>query len=215
MRLNTHTEPGGKPTNEDYLIARPHPQSPNGHILLLADGQGGQSNGAEAAKAACETAWRLASALPFDDLLHQGGWQPILEQADVAALAAGGLTTLIAIALNNEVAAGASSGDCKACFTLPNQTHELTEWTQHQHRNPPVGSGEAIFIPFLHHGITGGRLLIVSDGVWKYCGYEALRTALHSIPDPASIAAHLRAATLQNSGSELPDDFSLIAIDII
>jgi serine/threonine protein phosphatase PrpC len=213
MRLDTHTEPGGKLLNEDYLIARRHPQSSDGYICLLADGQGGQSNGALAAKAACETAWRLASESSFDSLLNISGWQEILAQADLAALTTGGFTTLIAIALNHDLASGASSGDCKAYFTQPNQNHDLTEWTRHQRRNPPVGSGEADFVPFLAHSIANGRLLIVSDGVWKYCGYEALRSATQT-PDPASAITLLRTAVLQNSGSNLPDDFTVIAITI-
>lgn len=213
MQFHTHSEPGGKVINEDYLIARRHPQSSDGYICLLADGQGGRSNGALAAKAACETAWRLASERRFASLLAEGGWQTILQQADLAAMTTGGFTTLVAVAVDPKLASGASCGDSKAYFGQPNKMHDLAEWTHAQARNPPVGSGSANFNPFIGQAVAGGRILIVSDGVWKYCGYDSLRSAMQSL-DPSSATSFLRDAVLQRSGSNLPDDFSVIAVDV-
>jgi serine/threonine protein phosphatase PrpC len=52
MRVFEHTEPGGKERNEDFLIAFKHPSGGNRYVCILADGQGGRANGAEAAQTA-------------------------------------------------------------------------------------------------------------------------------------------------------------------
>jgi len=54
---------------------------------------------------------------------------------------------------------------------------------------------------------------MVSDGVWKYCGHDALRDVF-KLPDSSEAASHLRSVTTNRSGTNLPDDFSVIAIDI-
>ena len=72
MTLHTHSEPGGKVVNEDYLIARPHPTADSVYICILADGQGGRANAAQAARTACEAAWSYAAKLSPDQLFHEG-----------------------------------------------------------------------------------------------------------------------------------------------
>lgn len=211
MTIHTHIEPGGKSVCEDYIIVRRHPANHSVVICALADGQGGREFGHEAATAACESIWASASALPPSKLFDDGVWQTIIDTADLATEQTGGFTTLVALALDRDSAAGASSGDSKAFFRLPGQS-DIAEWTHRQPKNPPVGSASAAFEPFMCHAIGGGRLILASDGVWKYCGYDALRQGFDVPLD--QIASHLKAAILRRSGSALPDDFSIIAIDI-
>ncbi|HWB59699.1 MAG TPA: hypothetical protein VG733_09410 [Chthoniobacteraceae bacterium] len=211
MRVFTHSEPGGKIENEDYLIANPHPGFPLGYVCLLADGQGGQSNGALAARTACETAWQLSSQRSFEGLLEANAWQMILADTDVAVAATGGYTTLIGFAIRENYLCGASCGDAK--LFLSDGAGGIVEPTSKQRKNPPVGSGEAAFEGFYARLQTRNRLLAVSDGVWKYCGHEALREAFQ-LGDFSNAAGFLRDA-VSKTGAALPDDFSLVAVDII
>jgi len=204
-----HTEPGGKLQNEDFIIAKAHPRFPEGYVCLLADGQGGQANGAMAARTACETAWRLAASNPFADLLNPDAWTAILAATDTAVAASGGYTTLIGFAAGGNFICGASCGDSKVY--IKNKTGKIEEITERQRKNPPVGSGEAIFETYLADIANGSRLLVVSDGVWKYCGYEAIQKVFESA-DYSAAPVELRDATASRSGGKLPDDFSVIAI---
>lgn len=211
MNLYTHSEPGGNVVNEDYLLARRHPESDSVLICALADGQGGCSHGAEAAKAACDAVWAKASSLPPDHLFQDNTWLQIMAAADLAAATTGGFTTLVAFAIERDFAAGASAGDSKVYFRLPAKP-EIYEWTIHQRKNPPVGSESVDAVPFMCHAIGGGRLLVASDGVWKYCGFDALKDSFALPAD--QVSSYLRTSVTSRAGSTLPDDFSLIVIDI-
>lgn len=203
----------GKPENEDFLLARRHPGGGDRFICILADGQGGQSNGALAARVACESAWSRAIEASFDTLLAPRAWEAELFAVDQAVCRTGGFTTLIALAVDPDSVAGASSGDSKVFFLGHESGSEIEEWTSRQRKNPPVGSGEAVFASFAANTTGGGRMLIVSDGVWKYCGYEAIRSALQ-VADLADAPALLKSATPRRSGASLPDDFSVIAVEV-
>ncbi len=211
MKTQTHTEPGGKLVNEDFVMARRHLAAEHLWIVALADGQGGRSDAALASRAACEAVWSAASALPSHQLLEAGTWPGLLQQADDAVALTGGFTTLVACAISPDAVAGASVGDSKA-YLMRTPADEMTELTESQRKNPPVGSESVDAVSFMHRAVGGGRLLVVSDGVWKYCGYEALRSSfsqpLEAVPD------QLRNALLQRAGSSLPDDFSLIIVDV-
>jgi serine/threonine protein phosphatase PrpC len=215
MMVKTHTEPGGKEVNEDFVLARRHPSGGDRYVCVLADGQGGRSNGALAARTACEIVWARAMEHPFDSLLRHSSFSTLMYAADNAVCRTEGYTTLVALALDETSVVGASSGDSKVFFARKSNGSgelEIVEWTARQQKNPPVGSGEAMFTPFSCAEVDEGRILMLSDGVWKYCGFEAIRAAfeLASFADAASV---LKAATLKRSGSSLPDDFSVIAIE--
>ena len=57
----------------------------------------------------------------------------------------------------------------------------------------------------------GWRILVVSDGVWKYVGWERM-IAVGRSAQGNQIADALRREVLQ-SHSILPDDFSVIVIE--
>lgn len=206
MHYFLHTEPGGHPHNEDYVLARAHPAEPGLVICLLADGMGGRANGAAAARAACEATWRAASALRPQALRDPATWRSALAAGDRAAAEAQGFTTLIGLSADRAQVCGGSCGDSKA-FSLVGS--ERMEWTARQRKNPPVGSGAAAFETF--GGPRCGRILLVSDGVWKYSGLEALERSFRLAAGSEVIDSLRRAALLPASG--LPDDFSLIVLD--
>jgi serine/threonine protein phosphatase PrpC len=211
MKIHCRSEAGGKNESEDFVFTRRHPGAVDTYICVLADGQGGRANGAAAAKTACESVWQIASQHPQNTLFSGDAWLEILRKVDQQVVETGGYTTVVAVAISRHGAAGASSGDSKAYFKMPLQK-EATEWTARQRKNPPVGSGSADFVPFAHQGIGGGRLLIVSDGAWKYCSYESLVESFDLSSD-ASIE-RIRQSVIQRNGSTLPDDFSAVVINV-
>jgi hypothetical protein len=211
MRFHVHSEPGGKPDNEDHVLVRRHPMAHDLLLCFLADGQGGRAHGAEASQKACKAAWQLAWQSTPSDLLDVSHWEDLLDEVDIAVSETGGYTTLVGAAFSMEEMAGGSCGDSKL-YRHCHETKSIEEWTTLQPRNPPVGSGECQFLTFHREVIEGDRFLILSDGVWKYCGYEPLKSAFN-LPDLVVAPLHLRTATLERAGRILPDDFSLIALD--
>ncbi|MFO1483282.1 MAG: protein phosphatase 2C domain-containing protein [Verrucomicrobiaceae bacterium] len=211
MKVITHTEPGGKAVNEDFILARRHPQDESVMICCIADGQGGRSNGAVASKAACELFFESVSAVSPMKLFEDRAILNLLNQVDGRVSATGGFTTLAVLVLDRDMAAGASAGDSKVYAR--DSAGQVIEVSSKQRKNPPVGSGDAIFEPFMAHAVGGSRVLMMTDGVWKYAGYESIQRALVA-PDLNSVPELLRRDTLARGGSLLPDDFSLIAIQI-
>jgi hypothetical protein len=216
MIVKTHTEAGGKEVNEDFVVAKRHPSGGERYVCALADGQGGRSNGALAARAACQTVWARAMEHPFDNLLQPSTFSTLMYAADNAVCSTQGYTTLVALAFDSDSVIGASCGDSKAYFARRQDGSpvvDITEWTEGQQKNPPVGSGEAVFTSFSYTDIEEGRILILSDGVWKFCGFEAIKAAFE-LTSFANAASVLRTSTLKRSGLSLPDDFSVIAIEV-
>lgn len=212
MKFSICTEPGGgKRENEDVIVTQINPTHSDCLVCVLADGQGGQSHGAAAARAACETARDAAAKHKAGDLINTGVWPDILAEADIAASRTGGYSTLIAFVCVEGVVCGASCGDSKVFLKEPGG--RIIELTKHQRKNPPVGSGGAIFEIFRAESNHGGRVLAASDGVWKYCGYEAIESALR-MKAVSEIAAFLRNAVAPKNGGPLPDDFSFVVVEL-
>jgi hypothetical protein len=84
----THSEAGGHPTNEDAFEVRRHPEVSSCWVGSLADGQGGRSGGAEAARLACRVAVEAVLSRPIASLLKTGTWVEALRRADEGVLAA-------------------------------------------------------------------------------------------------------------------------------
>jgi hypothetical protein len=120
---------------------------------------------------------------------------------------AAGLTTLVALCVRAGKLCGGSSGDSGAVVHSAGASVILT---RHQFKDPPVGSGEAVFVPFTARLASPWSVLALTDGVWKYAGWDHV-LQLAGQPGPALIAALRRRATLPGSGG-LPDDFTLVAI---
>src|SRR5262249_56378426 len=89
---------------------------------------------------------------------------------------------------------------------------ELLEPTKRQFKTPPVGSGEADFIPFEVRLARPWRVLAMSDGVWKYAGWQRVRELAARLGGEELIAALQAAARLRLSG-EFPDDFTVVLVE--
>ncbi len=189
----------------------PHPQDNSVWVACIADGQGGQSNGAQAAQTACTSYFEKAASLPCRELFQEKIQQDLLHHVDDCVALTGGFTTFIAMVFDHRSLIGGSSGDSKVYATTGQGTIE--EFTISQHKNPPVGSGGAVFETFARPLFPRLRLLMVTDGVWKYAGYEKIKNALEA-DSFSEVASVLRAATLTRCGTTLPDDFSLIGIEL-
>jgi hypothetical protein len=210
MMIYTFTEAGDGHVNEDAIAHRPHPATEDFALCALADGQGGRRGGGIAAQTAVLWALCAAGAVEPEDLLSSERWLDVCNLADrgVAAEPDTGYCTLVALAAAGEWVVGASSGDSAAVLILESSAVILTE---RQHKNPPVGSGAARFEAFSARPGMKWRVLIVSDGVWKYAGWERM-IAVGRSAQGDHVADALRREVLQSHGS-LPDDFSVIVIE--
>lgn len=94
----------------------------------------------------------------------------------------------------------------KAVLLLNNgQEHLLTE---RQFKNPPVGSSAARPVAFSARLGRVWKLLVISDGVWKYVGWETIGQRTRQ-KEGQELIASLRQTAAEASGGELPDDFSV------
>jgi hypothetical protein len=211
IRFHTFTEPGGHAVNEDAFLAQQHPADAGLWLCFLADGQGGRAGGARAAQLACQAALAAALHRPAHALAEPAAWPLLLGEADAAVAAdrAAGFTTLIGFCLTEQALCGASSGD-SAVLALDGT--DVREPTRHQLKDPPVGSGEALFVPFAQPLALPWRVLAMSDGVWKYAGWERITVALWHEGGEALLAALQAAARLPGSG-RFPDDFTVVLFE--
>ena len=169
---------------------------PDGHLLVLADGAGGTSGGAAAADAV------LAGALTFFPNSPSDYIRFLLDLDQ--QLTTVGQTTAVVLLLTDTEVLGASVGDSSAWLVGP--TH-LTDLTQHQKTKPLIGSGNAVPIafgplPFL------GRVLIGSDGLFKYAMHDRIATLASSLPLAEAVAALVDAARLRSGA--LQDDIAVV-----
>ncbi len=203
-----HSEAGHNHANEDAVLVRPHPEDARVLLCCLADGQGGQFGGAVAAQVAVEESVRVASTFPVKDLFHKDvWWYVIVNAADQAVWdnEGAGYTTLISLCVSEREVCGASCGDSGALLLSGGQVTILTE---NQRKNPPVGSSAAHPVAFSAKLKPGWKILVMSDGVWKYVGWENMaRMAATQGGEP--LIAALRQAALDANAGKLDDDFSV------
>lgn len=211
MRYFIYSEPGFAHENEDVVEVRSHPADPAALLCALADGQGGQSGGGDAARTAVAEILRAASECPRRELLEEYAWYPAFSEADAAVCndAVAGHSTLIAACVTNTMVCGVSCGDSQAYLVTRSGLSTLTEY---QRKNPPFGSGEARPVAFAAKLPEGWKLLIVSDGVWRFVGGELIAHIATEHAGQAIIDA-LRDAQLSRSGGRLGDDFTIILVE--
>lgn len=181
----------------------------NNWIIVVADGAGGTGGGAEAAQAVCDgiiTEFRT-HITELDNIL----WGASLKALDQKMLRTcnGGLTTAVVVAINNGRVSGASVGDSMAWLLSDTDMIDLTKY---QLRQPLLGSGEASpigFRPIFMNGrIPYGRLLVGTDGLFKYAQPDRIVTlARNDNLEKATIS--LIDAVRLRSGA-LPDDVAIV-----
>lgn len=213
MRIFSFSEAGGHLVNEDAFRVEPHPDDASLLLIAMADGQGGRSGGARAAKVAVEAAMDAARHTSPSRLReHPAAWREILHHADEAVMADpdAGFASLVGFAASDgAILTGASCGDSAVLVAADGATQVVTD---HQYKNPPCGSGDANFVPF--HGANAPRrsILAMTDGVWKYAGWDAIEDAACEMHGQPLIDALASRARLPGSGA-FQDDFTLLVLE--
>jgi hypothetical protein len=212
IRTFSFSEAGGHPINEDAFVIHPFLNETEGVLVCLADGQGGRAGGGPAAQLACRTIFEAVGATSVADLSKDYSWVEILTYADraVAADSTAGFTTLIGLGVENDCVTGASCGDSAALAVCGSGA--TVELTSRQFKNPPVGSGEADFIPFSVKLIRPWRLLVMSDGVWKYIDWQRIGEMAARFTGEMLLAVLQTAARLRGS-EQFQDDFTVVLIE--
>ena len=202
-----YSEAGGKLKNEDAVSVQQYPADGRVWICALADGQGGQFGGERAAQLAVEVSLKTATTSQLKQLSESQFWEHVAETTDksVSDNEDAGYTTLVICCINIDSVLGVSSGDSAAIILNKDGAIALTE---NQIKNPPVGSGAARFVSFHAKLKTDWKLLVVSDGVWKYIGWELL-TKVASENQGDELISSLRELAAKSNGGRLADDFSI------
>jgi hypothetical protein len=212
IQVFSHTEVGGHAHNEDAFDVQPHPSDPACLLYALADGQGGRAGGARAAQLACRVCIEAASAhQPAILAIRPDAWEAILRQADAAVAndPEAGFTTLIAFCIQKDAICGASNGDSGVYAVSAGEPGGIL--TARQHKDPPIGCGGAWPVGFIAHLKTPWTVLALSDGVWKYAGWDRIADAASRLSGEHLVDLLRKQAGLPSSG-RLQDDFTVVAI---
>jgi serine/threonine protein phosphatase PrpC len=203
---------GGHPSNEDAFDVVRHPDWHSCWIGALADGQGGQSGGGEAARLACRAVIEMVSSHPVGSIAIASTWLNALRLADerVRKDQSAGYTTLIGFAVFDGHVIGAANGD--SALWLAGADGHILDLTASQAKNPPIGSGGAAPTPFAAKLPASWIVLAMSDGVWKGVGRERVAEVLRQTRGQALLDALLAEARLPWSGG-LGDDFTAVALE--
>ena len=212
IRTFTFSQPGGHPINEDAFTLCRLCHDPDGWVACLADGQGGRAGGGQAAQLACRKIEEMAALATPKSLCKSSFWTDALARADRAIVdsQSAGFTTLIGLVVANDRATGASCGDSSVIAVQGSGS--VTELTARQFKNPPVGSGEACFVPFEIKLTKPWRLLAMSDGVWKYAGWPRVWELAVQLSGERLLVELQNSARLRGTG-QFHDDFTVVLIE--
>jgi serine/threonine protein phosphatase PrpC len=180
-------------TGDDRAEAFPRP---DGHLLVLADGAGGTSGGSLAADVVLDSSRSFSPSSAAD-------CTALLEDLD-RRLTSVGQTTAVVVVVSEGQIFGASVGDSGAWLVAGTRVTDLTE---HQKRKPLLGSGDAVPVGFGPLACVG-RVLIGSDGLFKYVPYDRIRELVSSLPVVEAPAALVDAARLRSGA--LQDDIAVL-----
>jgi len=186
--------------NEDRAV---HSSVGDRAFLLLADGAGGLAGGAAAAEFALGAFSSRYSA--GSDLVA------VVAELDhaMAKDARFGETTFVVAAVHAGTVRGASVGDSGAW--LVRRGGSVLDLTADQRRKPLLGSGAAVPISFGPYPAEG-RLLLASDGLFKYAARERIAFAAQ-VANIEEAADALVALPRLPSGA-LQDDVAVVLADL-
>ncbi len=173
-----------------------------GLVMVVADGAGGQSGGAEAAAMAVELVRQKANGL-----CDTSACVRLLQSMDQAVCqdrVAGETTCALAIVTHASVC-GASVGDSGVWVINESGFSNLTE---RQSRKPFIGSGSSWPTPFEFQITDKDWLLLATDGLLKYTGPERI-VAVCRNQEPSEVPRRLIELVRYASGA-LPDDVTVI-----
>lgn len=167
----------------------------HGVVVAVADGAGGTAGGERAAKAVVDRVASVAS--------HAYDWAQLLAELDHEQIGYG-QTTAVVLWVTREKIVGASAGDSGAWLI---RDGGITELTHAQRTKPLIGDG-AVVTPIESGPLTGGTLLVASDGLLRY----AKRDDIARIASGRDLDAAARALVelVRLPSGQLPDDVSVV-----
>jgi len=177
---------------------------PSGLLIVVADGVGGISGGAEAADLAVSIARESAAATA--ELGDAAAWVGLLAEMDrrIRADRTAGETTAVLAAVSADGLAGASVGDSGAWLISP---AGCTDLTARQQAKPFLGSGAAWPVDFAAAPFEG-TLLVATDGLFKYARRD--RICQVALQDDLQVAAKQLVDLVRLTSGRLPDDVALV-----
>jgi serine/threonine protein phosphatase PrpC len=179
---------------------------PDRVIAIVADGAGGVSGGAEAAESLCVDFVSFADT-QRGSITGWGDWLRWFRSIDqrMSTLPTCGLAAAVVVDIHNDGSlTGASVGDCEAWIFGGGRPREAL--TSSQCRKPLLGSGKSVPVPFSAH-LSGGTLVVGSDGLWKYAKVSQIVEAANVRPLEAATLKLIDAARLKNG--KLQDDVAV------
>jgi serine/threonine protein phosphatase PrpC len=200
LRVAHKTESGGR--GEDRVHVE---QCGSQTVAIVADGAGGMGGGAVAAEMACS----LAAQAMRKGAGSAEAWAQCLLEIDRALErgGSGGQCTAVVVEVSDNCIIGSSVGDSGAWLLTGRSILDLTEA---QHRNPLLGSGEALPVGFGPIELSG-RLLIASDGLFKYATRQDI--VQRAIGVSLSDAVERLIAGLRLRSGALQDDVGIILLE--
>jgi PPM family protein phosphatase len=171
-------------------------------VLVVADGAGGLTGGAEAAALAVEFVRQNVH-----ELNDSNSCVNLLQRMDriIARDKVAGETTCALAVVTDEQVYGASVGDSGVWVIAQSGFIDLT---QGQFRKPLAGSGAAWPFQFTHKTTGAERLLLATDGLLKYIPPDRIVATSnnHDAPEAAKRLIEL----VRYSSGALPDDVTVI-----
>jgi PPM family protein phosphatase len=86
------------------------------------------------------------------------------------------------------------------------------ESTANQLKNPPVGSGGAVIVPFAVKLVGPSMVMAMSDGVWKYVGWERVKDLAARFRGKELVEAVQEQARLLRT-RQFQDDFTVVLLE--
>jgi len=194
--------------NEDATFCAPvH----DGRLLMaaVADGVGGRPGGARAAQKAIQLTLRRAKSMLATVVLDHSPWRMALEavHGELCRERGGGETALTVLITDGERWTAAWAGDSRL-YRL--RGGEVTLLTQPRWRTGYLGGERVDPQAISGTGEPGDRLVLLSDGIWKYV--QADRFASHLSATPAQIMTRLLQEAGRLLSGRLVDDASGVVV---
>lgn len=161
-----------RPASEDRAAVI---QRDDGLLLVVADGVGGRSGGAEAAQTLVD--FVRAEVGTIASLSDPRAFHRLLVRADAAIHAhatAGETTAIVAGVSDPGCVVGASVEDSEAWLVTDSACLRLTPRAT---RKPYLGYGMAVPFTF-HESFSGGTLVLATDGLFKYADESKIVAAV-------------------------------------